>query len=79
MKNILRKLKRKFCVKCGSFDVEYGYWHRAYNTLCRQAAGANGTLCLKCFHIEWDEPDDQKWLVKEPSWIKLYKDLSKTK
>lgn len=62
------------CTKCGSSNTEFikDFLHRAYNSLCEQAAGASGWLCRNCSHIDWEEPDLDEWLKTKPDFIVPY-------
>jgi len=72
-------LRLPCCSHCGSLRVEHGTgcWNRAYNDLCKQAAGASGYYCHSCSKITWDEPDFEKWLEAEPDWIISYAELKR--
>jgi hypothetical protein len=63
----------KECKKCGSKLLHHGYWSRAYNSLCQQAAGDKGVRCYDCGDIVWEEPNFDKWISEMPEWIVPYK------
>ena len=53
--------------------MDISQYTRAYNAMCCQASGGVGYMCKNCLHIEWEEPDFDKWLETQPSWIVPYK------
>ena len=57
------------CSKCGSKDRRWGEYTRAYNDLCKQAAGDAGYYCMNCTHIDFHTPDFEVWLARMPRWI----------
>jgi hypothetical protein len=48
---------------------------RAYNDLCRQAAGASGSWCPSCNKVVFDEPDFDTWLATQPVWVIPYSEV----
>lgn len=60
------------CANCGERHLEFGYYSRAWNTLCEQAAGESGHYCLSCHTIHFATPDFDVWLSRQPRWIRPY-------
>jgi 8-oxo-dGTP pyrophosphatase MutT (NUDIX family) len=68
LKDIIFGLK---CGHCGERDLDKdsGMYNRAYNSLCQQATSDLGTWCNTCFCVNWEEPDYDKWINNQPTWI----------
>lgn len=59
------------CNLCGQRKLEKQsrFYNRAYNSLCKQATGELGKWCNNCLHVNWEEPDFDKWINNQPTWI----------
>jgi len=53
-------------------ELRTGYYTRAYNSLCEQAAGEHGYYCMNCRTINFDTPNFGEWMTKQPKWIVPY-------
>lgn len=47
------------CFKCGSINLEHGYWSRSWDTLHGGCGGSDGTRCYDCGNITFSISDEE--------------------
>jgi len=70
---LLDNLFGEKCPNCGKRELQYGYWSRGYNELCRQACGDSGDRCYECGYIRW-RLDYESYKSSLPHWCRAYDD-----
>lgn len=63
----IKKLKVP-CDHCGSKNTKSGFYIRAYNTMCQQAAGDHGYYCESCSRVSFDRTKEEYNSTK-PDWV----------